>query len=99
VNTALDRRVDGREPLRQKGACSRDDGKGSVERLRQRVPIAGVGDANLVTRLRALLELLSAAAQEPHRQTQLTELLADERAGVAGGAEDGDGSLGGGQRG
>jgi hypothetical protein len=43
--------------------------------------------------LRALLEHLSTAAQKPHRQTELAELLADERAGVTGGAENGDGLL------
>ncbi len=56
-----------------------------------------VGNGELVARLRALLELLSAAAQKPHRQTELTELLADERAGVTGCAENGDGLLAGGQ--
>jgi hypothetical protein len=92
-----DRGVDGCEPQRQEGPGGRDDGEGSVECLRQRVPVAGVSDGELVARLHALFELLSAAAQEPDRQTELTELLANERAGVTGGAENGDGLLAGGQ--
>ena len=97
VHTGGDRRVDGREPQGQERPGGRDDGEGSVECLRQRVPVGGIGNGELVARLRALLELLSAAAQEPHRQSELTELLADERAGVTGGAENGDGLLAGGQ--
>ena len=93
VDAAGDRRVDGREPQGQERAGGRDDGEGSVECLRKRVPVGRVGNGELVARLRAPLELLSMAAQEPYRQTELTELLADERAGVAGGAENGDGSV------
>jgi hypothetical protein len=97
VDTGGDCRIDGREPQRQEGPGGRDDGEGSVECLRKRVPVARVGNGELVARLDALFELLSTAAQEPDRQAKLTELLADERARVTGGAENGDGLLAGGQ--
>ena len=96
MDTGGNRRVDGREALWQERPGGRDDREDSVERLRERVPVGDVGDGELVARLRAPLELLSTPAQKPYRQTELTELLADERAGVTGGAENGDGLLAGG---
>ena len=97
MDTSGDRRVDRREPLGQEGPGGRDDGDGSFECLRERVPVVCVGNGELVTRLRKALELLAAAAEEPHRQTELTQLLTDERARVTSGAQDGDWLLGGGQ--
>ena len=97
MDTAGDGRVDRREPRGQEGPGGRDDGEGSFECLSERVPVVGVGNGELVTRLRKALELLAAAAEEPHRQTELTQLLTDERARVTGGAQDGDWLLGGGQ--
>ena len=98
VDAAGNRRVDGREPTRQEGARSRDDGERSVQRRCKRVPVADVGHRELVARVRSPLELLSSAAEEPHRHTELTKLLAHERARVPGCAEDGDALLVGGQK-
>ena len=97
MDTAGDRRVDSRESLEQEGPGGRDDGECSCECLRKRVPVVCVGHGELVTRLRMVLELLATAAEEPHRQTELTQLLTNERAGVTGGAQDGDRLLDGGQ--
>jgi hypothetical protein len=47
---------------------------------------------HLLARLGVVLERLETATEQPERQTELAELLADERARVAGRSEDCDGS-------
>ena len=93
MDTAGDRGVHGRKTLGQERPGGRDDRESAVQRLDQRVRLRCVRHPDFLARARVLLENLATAAQEANRQAQLTQLFADERPGVAGRAEDCDGSV------